>query len=35
MLFAPGYAAVNVTGRFKVRLFPDVETVAAATPIEH
>jgi hypothetical protein len=35
VVFAPVYAAVNVTGRFKVRLFPDVETVAPATPIEH
>jgi len=35
MYFAPAYAALNVTGRFKVRFVPDVVTVAAARFSEH
>jgi hypothetical protein len=35
VFFAPAYAAVNVTGRFKVRFIPDVVTVVAARFIEH
>jgi hypothetical protein len=35
IVFAPPYAAVNVTGRFKVRFVPDEVTVAAPALIEH
>ena len=35
VVFAPAYAAVNVTGRFKVRFIPDVATVADTILIEH
>jgi hypothetical protein len=35
VLFAPAYAALNVTGRFKVRFVPDEVTLAAAAFIEH
>jgi hypothetical protein len=35
VVFAPAYAVMNVTGKFKVRFVPDVVTVAAAILIEH
>ena len=35
VVFAPAYAAANVTGRFKVRFVPDVVTLAVAMLIEH
>jgi hypothetical protein len=31
MLFAPAYAAVNATGRFRIRSVPDAVTLAAPT----
>jgi hypothetical protein len=35
VVFAPAYAAVNVTGKSNVRFVPDVVTVAAPALIEH